>query len=166
MAKAIFITTTDVKQLTPLDGNLDNDKFRQYIWIAQEIHIQNLLGTDLYAKLQADITAASLSGDYQTLVETYIKPALVFYALYEYLPYASFTISNKGVFKHSSESAVTAEAREVDDMRDSAKNTADYYALRVKDYLCANESSFPEYNTNTEGDVYPSSPLLGNWYLG
>ena len=159
----LFITTTDLKQFTIVDGNLDNDKFIQFIDIAQNVHIQAILGTDLYEKLQSDIEGASLTGDYQTLVETYIKPALVYYAFWEYLPFASYTISNKGIFKHTSESAVVASSDEVSDMRESAKKTANYYATRLIDYLCLKD--FPEYTTNTEGDVYPDSPNFSNWYL-
>ena len=51
MAKALFISTTDLKRNTILNGNLDVDKVLQYISIAQEIHIQNYLGTKLYEKL-------------------------------------------------------------------------------------------------------------------
>lgn len=167
MAESLFITTTDVKKLTVLDGNLDNDKFIQFLWIAQEIHIQNILGSDLYEKLQSDIAGSTLTGDYQTLVETYIKPALVHLAVYEYLPFAPFNVSNKGVFKHTSEAAVVADRDDIEDMRNAAKNHGDYYTLRLKNWLRANENSFPEYNTNTDGDVYPdSNPMTGSWYLG
>ena len=45
---ALFIETGDLKRMTILDGNVDTDKFINYIKIAQEIHIQNYLGTKLY----------------------------------------------------------------------------------------------------------------------
>jgi len=167
MAESLFVTTTDVKRLTVLDGNLDNDKFIQFLWVAQEIHIQNILGSDLYEKIQSDIAGSSLTGAYQTLVETYIKPALVHMAVYEYLPFAPYNVSNKGVFKYTSESAVVADRDDIEDMRNAAKNHGDYYILRLKNYIRANESSYPEYNTNTDGDVYPdNNPMLGSWYLG
>jgi uncharacterized protein YueI len=59
MAYALLISTEDVKKFSILNGNLDVDDFIQYIKIAQDITIQNYLGTDLYNKFQDLI----LSGD-------------------------------------------------------------------------------------------------------
>ena len=64
MAKALFIKRSDLVKNTSLNSNVDTDKFIQFIDLAQEIHIQNYLGTDLYNKISADILAGSLSGDY------------------------------------------------------------------------------------------------------
>ncbi len=35
------------------NGNIDNDKLLPFLHQAQDIHIQNYLGTDLYVKIQA-----------------------------------------------------------------------------------------------------------------
>ena len=59
MADALFITRKDLVKFSSLNGNVDTDKFLQYIKIAQDIHIQNYLGTDLYNKIQADIIATT-----------------------------------------------------------------------------------------------------------
>ena len=53
MAKALFITTADLKKFTAVNGNLDPDKFTQFILVAQDTHIQNFIGTDLYEKIEA-----------------------------------------------------------------------------------------------------------------
>jgi hypothetical protein len=167
MPTALFVTTTDVKRFTVIDGNVDNDKFIQFIEIAQSIHIQNVLGTDLFEKLQSDIAASTLTGAYETLVETWIKPSLIWYAFYEYLTWAGITVGNKGVYRHTSEAAVVVDPDELEILKNKAKNLADYYLHRLVDYLRANTSSFPEYDTNQDGDVYPDQgPSTGNWYLG
>ena len=41
MAIALFITRTDLVRNSILDGNVDTDKFIQFIKIAQEIHVKN-----------------------------------------------------------------------------------------------------------------------------
>ena len=58
-------------------GNVDTDKFIQFIKIAQQIDIQNYLGTDLYNKISADIIADNLTGNYLALVEDYVQPMLI-----------------------------------------------------------------------------------------
>ena len=77
MAEAIFITTADLKKFTSMNGNVDADKFIQYIKIAQDIYLQSTLGTDLFNKINNDIVASTLTGNYATLVSTYIKPMLI-----------------------------------------------------------------------------------------
>jgi hypothetical protein len=77
MAEALLITRSDLVRFTTVNGNVDTDKFIQYIKIAQDIHIQNYLGTDLLNKIKADIIATTLTGNYETLVETFIKPMLM-----------------------------------------------------------------------------------------
>ena len=55
MAEALLITRDDVVKFTTLNGNVDADKFIQYIKIAQDIHIQKYTGTDLLNKLKTEI---------------------------------------------------------------------------------------------------------------
>ena len=102
MATGLFITRADIVKRTSLGGNVDQDKYIQYVLIAQEVHLQNYLGTDLYEKIQTYIESGSLAGDYLTLVNDWIKPCLLHWAMVEYLPFAAYTIGNKGIFKHSS----------------------------------------------------------------
>ena len=77
MAQALFVTRKDLVKFTSVSGGVDTDKFIQYIKIAQDIHIQNFLGTDLYNKISADIVADTLTGDYLSLVTDHVKPMLI-----------------------------------------------------------------------------------------
>ena len=52
MAKVLFISRNDLVKNTIIDGNVQADKLMHFIEIAQTIHIQNYLGTDLYNKLK------------------------------------------------------------------------------------------------------------------
>ena len=105
MATALFISRTDLVKNSIIDGNVDTDKFIQFIKISQEIHIQNYLGGKLYDKISADIVAGTLSGNYLTLVTDYVQPMLIHYAMVDYLPFAAYQVKNGGVFKHNSENA-------------------------------------------------------------
>ena len=86
MATALLITRDDVVRYTNVNGNVDVDKFIQFVLIEQDIHIQSMLGTKLLEKIQADIIAGSLANPYLSLLTTYIKPALIHFALVEFLP--------------------------------------------------------------------------------
>ena len=160
MATALFISRTDLVKNTILDGNVDTDKFIQFIKIAQEIHIQNYLGTDLYNKISADIIANTLAGAYLTLVNKYVQPMLIHYAMADYLPFAAYQVKNGGVFKHQSENSESVEKNEVDYLVNKERDFAEYYTRRMIDYITFNISSFPEYNSNNNEDVYPDKDAL------
>lgn len=155
MAQALFITQKDIKAFTSLNGNVDPDKFTQYIKIAQDIHIQQYLGTNLYEKISADILANTLVNPYLELLTKYIKPMLIHWSMVEYLPFAAYTIANKGVYKHGSENSSNVDKEEVDFLVEKERYTAQNYTRRFIDYMCSNNTLFPEYNNNTSGDVYP-----------
>lgn len=166
MATALFITTTDLKKNSIIDGNVDIDKFIQFIKIAQEIHIRNYLGSKLYDKISSDIIDNTLTGSYLTLVDTFIKPMLIHFAMVEYLPFSAFQIKNGGIYKHTSENSETATKVEVDFLVDKQRNFCEYYTQRFLDYICNNSALFPEYTENTSGDVYPDKDTnYQSWVL-
>jgi hypothetical protein len=70
MATALWIKREDLVRNTAIGGNVDTDKFIQFIKIAQEIHIQNYTGTKLYDKISNDIIAGTLANPYLALVRT------------------------------------------------------------------------------------------------
>ena len=166
MATALFIKREDLVRNSILDGNVDTDKFIQYIKIAQEIHIRNYLGTDLYNKISSDIISSSLSGDYLELVNTYIQPMLIHYAMVDYLPFAAYQIKNGGIFKHRSENGDTATKEEIDFLINKERDIAEYYTRRFIDYMSFNQASFPEYYTNSNDDIHPDTNATFNgWVL-
>ena len=166
MATVLFINRTDLVKNSIIDGNVDTDKFIQFIKVAQQIDIQNLLGTDLYNKISADIVAGSLAGNYLSLVNTYVQPTLIWFAQMNYIPFAAYQIKNGGVFKHSSETAQNVDKNEVDYLVSKAREYANYYSTRLVDYLSFNDNLFPEYNTNTNEDIDPDTDTtFKGWVL-
>ena len=166
MAEALLVTRKDIVKFTAMSGNVDTDKFIQYIKIAQDKHIENYLGSDLIDKIKQHIVDNDLAGDYLTLVNEWIKPCLIHWAMVEYLPFAAYSIANKGVFKHSSENAENATKDEVDYLLEKERNTAQYYTDRLIDHLSFNAGSkYPEYYTNNNEDVNPDKDIFGGWVL-
>jgi hypothetical protein len=155
MATALFIKREDIVRNTVISGNVDTDKFIQFIKIAQEIHIQNYTGTKLYDKISSDIIANTLAGNYLSLVTDYLQPMLIHFAMVEYLPFAAYTVANGGVYKHTSENATNAEKIEIDYLVEKERTIAKYYTERFIDYMSFNQSLFPEYNENVNEDIYP-----------
>jgi hypothetical protein len=166
MATALFISRTDLIKNSILDGNVDTDKFIQFIKIAQQIDIQNYLGTDLYNKISADIIADNLTGVYLDLVNDYVQPMLIHYAMMQYLPFVAYQIKNGGISKHNSENAESVSKDEVDYLVNKERNFAEYYTRRFIDYISFHEEDFPEYNSNNNEDVSPdTNDIFNGWVL-
>ncbi len=161
--KAIFITDSDLKRYSVLDGNLDPSRFMAYIEQAQDIHVQAYLGTDLYEKIMELIVDGTIynssSAKYEKLLVSYIKPMLIQWGLVQYLPFAAYTVANGGIYKHSAESSETVDKNEVDYLQEQARTTANYYTERLVAYLCDNSNDYPEYKTNTGSDINPSNDV-------
>lgn len=155
MATALFISREDLTNNTIIDGNIDTSKFIQFIKIAQQIHIQNYLGTSLYDAISDKILNNQLTGDYKILVEDYLQSMLIHYAMVDYLPFASYQISNSGVYKHRSENSDTVSPQEIDKMIDRHRQFAQFYTRRYLDYMCYNSSLYPEYNNNDADGMWP-----------
>lgn len=170
MAKALFITTDDLRRKSIIGGNVDSDKFIQFIEVSQDIHIQNYLGTKLYDKISTLITTGQLSdssnADYKTLVDSYITPMLIWFAQSDYYMYASYQISNGGVFRHRSESSESPSLQEIQYLVENSRNKAEFYTRRFLDFMIFNSSKYPEYNQASEDGMYPDkSDNFNSWVL-
>lgn len=167
MATTLFITPKDLKSNTILNGNVDTDSFIQFIKIAQQMHLQNYLGTKLYDAITLKINTSTLTGDYLNLVTDFCQPMLIHFAMVDYLPFANYQIRNGGVFKHRSENSETVSKEELDILVQKHRTFADFYAKRFVDYMAINASSkFPEYWTNSNDNMYPDmNPNPSGWVL-
>ena len=167
MSKVLFIQRKDLVTFTSANGNIDTDKLLPYVDMAQSIEVQRLLGTKLYDKLKADITSGTLTGNYLTLVDTYIKPILIHYAMMYALPYLSVTISNGGVYRNNPENATALNSDEINTLVEKERDTAQYFSQRMIDFLNFNAGSqFPEYYTNSNEDISPDyEDNFGGWVM-
>jgi hypothetical protein len=166
MAKVLLISREDVVKFTTMNGNVDTDKFIQYIAIAQDINLMNYLGSDLLKALQTKIEDGDLVDQYEHLVMEYCKPILIHYAMVQYLPFSAITISNKGVYKHTAENSEVVSKSEIEFLIQKEKSIADNYVNLMIDYLGLNLTLFPEYKYNYNQDVNPSRQTnIGGWFL-
>ena len=168
MATILFINRTDLVRNSIIDGNVDTDKYIQFIKLAQEIHIQNYLGTKMYNALTAAIPDIDnpANARWKTLLDEYVVPMLIWFSQVDYIPFASYQIRNGGMFKHRSENAETVSKEEVDYLVEKARTNAEWYSRRFIDYMSFNQTLFPEYTNNSNDDIYPSnSATFNGWVL-
>ena len=168
MATALFITRNDIIKNSPLQGAIDADALLPFMNTAQVKYIKNLIGTVLYDYLQAQIiagTVGSLPVAYQDLLDDHIKPTLIWYTCVEYIPFSSIQFKSNGAVKQSSEQATAPSKLEIDYLKQQAQTNADYYALRLQNYLISYSNSIPQYleSVGNQTQIYPDQT---NQYFG
>jgi hypothetical protein len=168
MAYALFINRNDIIKNTPLQGAIDADALLPFVRTAQDKYLKNLLGTILFDYLQAQIIANNvdnLSIYYQDLLDDYVKNALMWYSCVEYIPFSSVQFKSNGSVKQQSEQGTAPSKSEIDYLLAKALNNADYYALRLQNYLIAYSNNIPQYlqSIGNQTQIYPDQ---SNQYFG
>ena len=69
-----LITSEEIRLNTPMGGNVDSDKFVNFINDVQVLVLENVLGTKLFNKIITDFNADNLTGLYLQMFTDYIKP--------------------------------------------------------------------------------------------
>ena len=162
----LFISATRLKKDTALGGSVDDNLIMPYILLAQDMNILPVLGTDLYEALKTKIQGDSLTGDYKTLMETYIQPALVQFAFAQLAPYLRLRfVNNAVVVMGGTEQSSSATYEDIKPLMDTATDAAQFYRQRLIDYITDKGSAtFPEYASNN--DAGEMSPTVRNYYAG
>ena len=168
MSYALFITRNDIIKNTPLQGAIDADSLLPFVRVSQDKYLKNLLGTVLFDFLQDRITAdtvSSLSIYYQDLLDDYIKNTLIWYSCVEYIPFSNIQFKSNGAVKQQSDQGVAPSKTEVDYLKQIAQTNADYYALRLQNYLIAYSNNIPQYleSVGNQTQIYPDQ---SNQYFG
>lgn len=157
---ALFITRNDIIKNSPLQGAIDADALLPFMRTAQDKYMKNLLGTVLFDYLQAEIIANTISGlseYYQDLLDDHIKQTLIWYTCLEYVPFSSIQFKSNGAVKQISEQAVSPSKAEIDYLKQQCQTNADYYALRLQNYLIAYSNEIPQYleSVGNQTQMYP-----------
>jgi len=149
---ALLVSEQRMKQWTQLDDNVRMDDITPFILQAQDIYLQDTLGTRFYNHLKDGIIAGTLIADEQTLLNDYIGPTLMQYALYLMLPSIKYKIANQGILNGTSEETSPTTLDELQYLRQSTLDTAEFYNKRLLNFFQDNPNLFPKYqNPGTDG---------------
>lgn len=158
MAYALFISRNDIIKNTPLQGAIDADALLPFMRTAQDKYIKNLLGTVLFDYLQLEISNGTpFTGYYKELMDEYVKPTMIWYACVEYIPFSSIQFKSNGAVKQTSEQGNAPDKTEIDYLLQKAQANADYYALRMQNYLISYSQNIPQYleSVGNQTQIYP-----------
>lgn len=158
MQKIYLISTDVLKSNSIINSNVDDSLLLNAIFEAQQIELQQILGSALYNRILDDIDNSTLSGDYKTLVDDYCQNVVTYYATARAIPYVHYKIVNKGVNNQSSDNSQPTAFNEMNFLLKKVQDDAEFFAQRLTSYLEANKDSFPDYKACCSccGDIQPS----------
>lgn len=153
----LFVTEDRLKSYTGIEENVDPAILYPFVLQAQDLYVQQTLGTKLYNKMKQLVDAKVISGttiptDYKTLLDDYIIPMVIHYSYWLALPHIKWRTSNKGLLSGTSEVGESVPLEEVQYLRNSIKDTAQFYNERLRDYLKAYQELYIEYQSYTNKD--------------
>lgn len=148
----LLISQQYLKDQSLISDNVDFKIITPVIRVVQEVDIQQLLGTNLYNKIIADVVANTLAGVYKTLVDDYVLPAMVYY-IQARIPYALHVrFVNKGLVTKTGQDSQPVSENMFNKVIDEYKNTAQALGEIMVNHIKGNLSSFPQYSTNNGVD--------------
>lgn len=153
---ALLVSEQRMKQWTSLDENVRVEDITPFIINAQDIYIQDTLGTKFYDRLKDGVINDDLNSDEQHLLNEYVAKSLMQYALYMMLPTIKYKIVEKGIVSGTSEETAATTLDELKYLRQSVLDTAEFYNKRLIEYLCDNPGMFPDYDAPGTDGMYPN----------
>jgi hypothetical protein len=162
MAQVLLISETKLKSFSYVNQNVDTAILTAGIFMAQEIHLQPVIGTrgyDYYCNLvkSVQLSGGTMSGPDKTLLDDYIAPLLVWAAYYEVIPEIWSRKMNKGIQVGSSEQSNALDIKGMQYFRDNALSKYQFYIQRLIDRLQQFSVNYPWWTSYTSKDGMPSS---------
>lgn len=168
-ANILFISEQVLKDRSLLQDNVDPKLIKPTIKQAQDMYIEPILGTGIYRELQEQIANNNVSVLNKTLLDNYITDCLCWFVASEMVMSLGYKLTNKNVLKKTSENSETASISDLFDLMNYYKNKGEWYAQRITNYLCENNTDYPLYdNPGTGVDIiHPNNTSYSTgMYLG
>jgi hypothetical protein len=143
---AFFISERYLKDNYPLSENIDMKEVYPFAKSAEDVYIQEAIGTQLFDRLVESLTASPKNTTAnETILLKKIRSCLGWYTCYDALPFLAIKIRNIGIVKQTGDNLASAERDDITYLRKACKDKADHYMTMLQKYLCENSDLFEEY---------------------
>lgn len=147
----LFISVQGIKDRTGLHANVDEKLVLPEIKTAQDMYILPTMGSTLYNRLQAGVTANNLNADEVILLNNYVADCLIYYDMSELPMGLSYQFYNKGLLRKSGDNTENPSMQDMIDVANRYRTRAEFYKQRMIKYLRQNNTLYPEYLNFTSG---------------
>lgn len=155
MANVLLISETKLKSFSSIHQNVDSALLANNIKIAQDLHLQNLIGTRFITELYDQVRTGTLTQVNKELIDEWIAPYLIHAAVFEATPDILFRMMNKSVVVGDTEQGKAITIKEMAYMRDIYQSRFNFYAQRLQDQLRNRPNLYPLYFAYSSTDGMP-----------
>lgn len=148
-----IITATDVKTLIPEVGfEIDDSIITKHIERIQDMKIRPLLKSySWYDEIMTQISGSTLTGPNETIVNDYLKLILALYVQQKLIITQTYHLERAGLRIKISQTSDIASTEDIRFMRQVIQDELDYLKNEFYKYVEDNISSYPLYNSDTDG---------------
>jgi hypothetical protein len=156
----LMISEQRLKDYTAINENVDSSELRFSIQMAQNIFVQESLGTNLYNHMLNLISGNTISQPanihYKNLLDDFIAPMLTQFSYYLALDNFFVKFVNVGLQSFNSEQSNPIGIKEFQYLKNNAKNQAEFLDNLLRRHLVFNNQNFPQYTlTTNNGQLIP-----------
>jgi len=164
MAAVLLVSAQKIKAFTEINDNVDEKLLLAGVQIAQDLGLQNLLGTSFYNYILNGAQNNTLSGPDLTLLQDYIQPYLLWRATWESLPTLWMRVMNKSVIIGQTEQGQPVDKGNLTYLRNIHEARYEFYAQRMMDWIQNHPGDYPLYFSYSTIDGM--RPAKENYYSG
>lgn len=144
-----LITENYIKENSPVTQAVNMKDLFPHIIAAQELFVQNILGSEFYTHILNSFENQNLTPEEVTLVQDYVKPAVLWRTVSLALPWLQFNLRAKGVLTNTDDNAFPSSTLDLKYLRNEASNRAEFQENLLTKFLCKESNDYPLYNTQS-----------------
>lgn len=173
--RTFFIGPDDIKSSSYINYNVDDAMLGKAIRETQDIHLQAIIGSNLYYRLQELVyNAIQDSGEtindggfeaYKELLDDYVQPYLEEKTQAVLCVPLTYKLRNFGVAKNSDTNIESPSLRDIMALQKRFNTSSAKYATRLSMWLCANKDAFPELSETSCGCGIFVPAVLGKKFV-
>lgn len=169
MSKVLLISESTLKKYTLINDNMDGVYLLPAIQMAQEVDLDNAIGTALNNKLKALVQSGDISKpkftNYKILLDEYVTPYLAWQTMTAVQIGIDYKMTNSGVIQNEDEKKTHLDYKNATALRNQYQKYANAFLTKLKNYLMSNSNKFPEY-FQCENYQHEEDGQLCSIYLG
>ena len=148
MKNVLLISEDYIKTNSGLNENVWGSYLTPAIREAQDIKLQEILGSTLYKTLLEKVENGAIRNplfkSYKTLLDEYIQIYLMYQTIANLVPIIGVKLSNLGVVISNDEHVVNLSQNERDLIQTYYSQRAEFYGKRLQEYLKENKEEYKE----------------------
>lgn len=148
MTKILLISEDFIKTNSGLNNNVWGDYLTPAIREAQDIKLQQILGSKLYKTIMDYVENGAIRNEdyvnYKDLIDNYIQIYLMYQTISDLVPIIGVKLTNLGVVVSNDEHVTNLSQADRALVQTYYEQRADFYGRRLQEFLLDNRQSFKE----------------------